>query len=209
MQWSRYMRSRDENLMVMMITGTVIAVIADVIAEVGIYGRNYNAKRFFAFCLWGVVLTNILHEYLAYLSKQSFNKNRLIDSALKAMFNEALIAPLIVGLFIVFSTTILSGERDPAAITKKLSVGLVPTWKDSVVYWLISDTLMLSLLKTARKQVVFNMASVIVYQTLTALMAVEDRPLLPLPTLPSPRSVWAFLLRLRRCTQQCVAATGE
>ena len=103
--------------------------------------------RFFAFCLWGarsvapsarrprapgprladaaptplsgLVLSNILTKYLTYLSKQSFNKNKMVDSALKAVFNQALISPLIVGLFIVFSTTILGGERDPDAITNK------------------------------------------------------------------------------------------
>ena len=33
--------------------GCAIAVAGDVIAEVGISGRNYDAMRFFAFCLWG------------------------------------------------------------------------------------------------------------------------------------------------------------
>ena len=69
--------------------------------------------------LSGLVLSNILTKYLTYLSKQSFNKNKMVDSALKAVFNQALISPLIVGLFIVFSTTILAGERDPDAITNK------------------------------------------------------------------------------------------
>ena len=105
--------------------GCAIAVAGDVIAEVGISGRNYDAMRFFAFCLWGarsvapsarrprapgprladaaptplsgLVLSNILTKYLTYLSKQSFNKNKMVDSALKAVFNQALISPLIVG----------------------------------------------------------------------------------------------------------------
>jgi len=151
--------------------GCAIAVAGDVIAEVGISGRNYDAMRFFAFCLWGLVLSNILTKYLTYLSKQSFNKNKMVDSALKAVFNQALISPLIVGLFIVFSTTILGGERDPDAITNKLATGLVPMWKASAAYWLVSDTLMLSLQMPVEKQVLFNMASGIAYQTLTSLMA--------------------------------------